>query len=268
MMDYARAGNFRGQPARSTFIDGEIALMLAARQMVRPDARYGPLLARRVDWLVAELSHGPVMCGESYPDECWIFCNTVAAAAIRLSDGLDGRDHAEFLAKWLATIKDKLIHRPSGLLISSFTYEGQPGDGPEGSSIWMAAHCLQVVDPEFARQQYWLAREQLAAECLGFGYAREWPPTRPGLPDVDSGPIVPGLELSAGSTGLAILGAASFGDDAYLEKLLTSLEFGAFPIRRGAELRYGASNQVGDAVLLYALVQGPLWERAAKGGRR
>jgi hypothetical protein len=262
MMDYARAGSFVGQPARSTFVDGEIALMLAARQMVRVEPRNGPLLAGRVDRVVEELSQGPVMCGESYPNECWMFCNTVAVAAVKLSDRVDGRDHGAFVQKWLATVKAKLVHKESGLLVSSFTYGGEPDQGPEGSSIWMAAHCLQVVDPEFARQQYRLAREQLGAEVVGFGYAKEWPGSWVGQPDVDSGPIVPGVELSAGSTGLAMLGAASFGDDEYLRKLLTTLEFGGFPIRRGGELRYGASNQVGDAVLLYALVQGPLWERA------
>src|SRR5947209_9738025 len=67
MMDYARAGSFRAQPPRSTFLDGEIALMLAARQMVRPERRYAPMLASRVDLIEQYLSRGPVMCGESYP---------------------------------------------------------------------------------------------------------------------------------------------------------------------------------------------------------
>ena len=43
--------------------------------------------------------------------------------------------------------------------------------------------------------------------------------------------------------------------------LQTSLEFAAFPIRAHGQLKYGASNQVGDAALLYACVLGPLWER-------
>ena len=87
----------------------------------------------------------------------------------------------------------------------------------------MVAHCLEVVDPEFAAGQYRLAREQIGRELLGFGYAREWPPTWEGTPDVDSGPIVPMLGASAGSSGLAVLGAASFRDDAYLQELLTTL---------------------------------------------
>jgi hypothetical protein len=76
-------------------------------------------------------------------------------------------------------------------------------------------------------------------------------------PDVDSGPIVPWLDASAGSSGLALLGASAFGDRDYLGGLLASLELAGF--REGG--RYRASNQVGDAVILYALSFGPLWRR-------
>ncbi|MFI5380893.1 MAG: hypothetical protein ACHRHE_16465 [Tepidisphaerales bacterium] len=263
LMGYARRGPFIAQPPRSTFLDGEIALMLTVRQLVKPEARYAAPLAQRVDLLLQYMSRGPVLCGESYPDECWMFCNSVAIAAIHLSDRLDGRDHSGFVQRWLATVKSRLIDPTSGLLVSSFTYNGRAMDGPEGSSIWMIAHCLKLVDPDFAAAQYRLARQQIGRRLLGFGYAREWPETWQGATDVDSGPIVPVLGVSAGSTGLAILGAASFHDDAYLRQLLTTLQFAAFPMRHGGELRYAASNQVGDAVLLYALVEGPLWDRAA-----
>jgi uncharacterized protein YjaG (DUF416 family) len=38
----------------------------------------------------------------------------------------------------------------------------------------------------------------------------------------------------------------------------------AFPSRKNGQLKYCASNQVGDAALLYARVLGPLWERTTK----
>jgi hypothetical protein len=235
--------------------------------MVRAEGKYEVPLRERVDLAVAAMERGPVMCGESYPDECWMFCNALAAAAIKMSDRVDGRDHEAFLAKWLETVKTKLVDRKTGLLISSFSYDGRAKDGPEGSSIWMIAHCLQVVDPAFAADQYGRAKKEIGAKVLGFGYAREWPATWQGVVDVDSGPVLPGLDISAGSSGLAILGAASFGDQAYLKELLTTLNFAAFPVREGGELKYAASNQVGDAVLLYAMVQGPLWDRVRGNGQ-
>jgi hypothetical protein len=42
--------------------------------------------------------------------------------------------------------------------------------------------------------------------------------------------------------------------------LLASLRFGAFPQREGDQLRFLASNQVGDAMALYGLLNQPLWE--------
>lgn len=258
MMDYARAGSFKAQPARSVFLDGEIAMMLAARQRVARPSRFDDPLRERVDAIVHSLQPGPVMCGESYPNECWMFCNALAVAAVKSSDRLDGRDHSQFIARWLSTVKEKLIHKESGLLVSSFTYDGQPIDGPEGSSIWTVAHFLNFVDPDFARDQYARARAQIGRNLLGFGYAKEWPPTWVGPMDVDSGPIVPIVGASAGSSGQAVLGAASFNDDAWLRELLTSLQFAGFPTREGDRLSYSASNQVGDALLLYAMVCGPL----------
>jgi hypothetical protein len=131
----------------------------------------------------------------------------------------------------------------------------------------MAAHCLQLIDPEFAADQYRRARRELGQSLLGFGFATEWPASWKGRMDVDSGPVLPLLEISAGSSGLALVGAAAFADEAYLRRLLTSLQFGGFPVRRGKELRFCAANAVGDAVLLYALVQGPLWDEINRRGK-
>jgi len=76
---------------------------------------------------------------------------------------------------------------------------------------------------------------------------------------MDSGPIVPVLGASAGASGHAIIGARAFGDEAFLEALVTSLQLGAFPDTDADGLTYRAGAQVADPVLLYALAQGPLW---------
>lgn len=268
LMGYARGQPFVQQPARSVFVDGEIALMAAARRMVRDEARYADIHRQRVALMLERMEQSPTLCAESYPDECWIFCNTVALAAIRLHDHLDKADHSEFFQRWLTVAKRTLIDPATGMLISSFSLKGQVNDGPEGSSIWMAAHCLQLIDPDFARDQYQRARNLIGRTMLGFGYAREWPNSWTGPQDVDSGPIVPIVGASSGASGLALVGAAAFDDQPFLQALHTSLNFAAFPIRDGGALRYGASNQVGDAVLLYSCLEGPMWERVRQGRQR
>ena len=100
---------------------------------------------------------------------------------------------------------------------------------------------------------------------LGFGYAREWPVSWVGPEDVDSGPVVPGLGISAGSSGLALLGSRAFDDNGVFPRTSTPMDFAAFPtLSAEGRLRYCASNQVGDAVLLYSAVCGPLWNKVRK----
>ncbi len=261
LMGYAKTSPFVCKHGKSLFLDGEIALMLAARQMVEVRDDYGPLLRERVDSMMDYMQKSPVLSGESYPDECWTFCNSIALAAVAMSDVLDGRDHSDFCAKWVQTARERLLHQETGLLLSSYTFDGRPKDGPEGSSIWMAAHCLQLVDEQFARDQYLRAKKELAGSLLGFGFAREWPGSWKGPCDVDAGVVIPVLQLSPSSSGLAFIAASAFGDREFLGKLLNSLNLAGFPVRRDDTLAYCASNQVGQTVLLYSMVLGPLWQK-------
>jgi len=266
LMPYGKYSEFKMQPPRSIFIDGEIGLMLGLRRLLEEKAEYRDLHRERIEVMIDRMQKGAVLCAESYPDECWLFCNSIGLAAIKVGDHLDATDHSEFFARWLASAKANLLDKETGILVSAYDLSGKNvSDGPEGSTIWLVTHCLQLIDPEFAKEQYWLARKHLKADFLGFGYAYEWPGGK-GHDDVDSGPILPLINLSAGSTGLAFLGAASFDDKEYLKLLYRSLEMGAFPVRAPEGIRYCASNAVGDAVLLYSITQGPAWRRIMGGG--
>lgn len=268
LMPYAKARHYVEQPPRSLFLDGEIALMLAVRRVVEEKPAYRTQLAARVEVMLDRMKRSKALVAESYPDECWLFDNVLALAAIRIADKLDGTDHSAFLREWLSTARAKLLHPESGLLVSSFTTDGAHLDGPEGSSIWMTAHALRLIDEDFARDQYRRARKELGRELMGFAWSREWPTSWKNGMDVDSGMVIPVLGVSAGGSGLAFVGASSFGDADYLDKLQTTLDFAAFPVRRAGRVQYCASNQVGDAVLLYASVLGPVWEKIQSGGKR
>lgn len=267
LMPYAKAKPFVTQPARSLFIEGEIALMVAARQVVERRPEYDGILKERIDAMVERLEDSPRHVLESYPDECWLFDHSMALAAIRISDYLDGRDHGAVCRQWLEQAKKTFVDQQTGLLISSFSERREAMDGPEGSSIWLAAHCLRLVDEKFAREQYDLAKQQLARNLCGFAWSREWPVNSRGRLDIDSGAVIPILDVSPGGSGLAFIAAASFGDRDYLQQLHTTLDFAAFPTRDEGALRYSASNQVGDAVMLYSMVLGPMWELVKKGNK-
>lgn len=275
LLPYAGARPFVRQGSgggRSLFVDGELLLMMAIRRLLAEDER----LAAASRGLLAEvreaMAAGPIGCAESYPDECWLFCNTVALAAGRLMEALDGAGAAGAAERrrWAASARARLIDPESGLLVSSFTLDGSRIDGPEGSTIWLAIHMLRLIDPALAREQYDLARAALGRSVLGLGYAREWPPgatgAAAGRQDVDSGEIVPLLEASPSSSGLALLAARSMGDAGWHRDLRTSLQVAAFPAEEGGRRRFRASNAVGDAVILAGLVAGPLWARIGAAG--
>ena len=264
LMDYGQNNRWKQKPARSLFTDGEIALMLGVRCLVENNDVYEKELRRRIELMVNRMNNSPVLCAESYPDECWVFCNTIALAAIKLSDQLNETDHTDFFSQWIDNAKKNLIDKKTGLLPSAFTIDGTPtssAKGPEGSSIWMSCHMLQLIDKNFAQDQYAKAKKELLGDFLGFGYSREWPVSYQGSQDIDSGPVVPFLNASPSASGLAILCAASFKDKENFNKLTLSLNSFAFPKEDSQYLYYQISNPLGDAVLLYGFTVGPIWEK-------
>ena len=260
LMPYAKDRPYRIKPARSLFIDGEIALMMGARRMLEEHPVYAQEMNERLSSIEQTWRANACMASESYPDECWTFDHAVALAAFKVNDRLTGTDHSALCKKWIAVAREKLIDKNTGLLISSYQTDGAPLDGPEGSTIWMVAHCLEVVDETLARDQYRRARKELGRITLGFGYGKEWPKSWDGPRDIDSGVVIPGFEVSAGSSGMAFIAASTFHDWEYLQALASTLDMAAFPLVKNNQLKYCASNQVGDAALLYAAVLGPLWE--------
>jgi len=261
LMPYAKGGKYIMQPGRSLFLDGEIALMLASRRMLEEKAEYKSLLTERVNIMADEFNRSPHLILESYPDECWTFDHCLAFDAMKMADHLDGTDHSKLIHDWIALAKQKLIDPQSGLLVANFSIDGTPMNGPQGSTLWMAAHALQILDPEFARDQYQRTRKQLGEITLGFGYAHEWPANWKGLANIDSGPIVPFFNISAGSSGIAFIGASAFDDEPFLKSLNSTVEFAGFPSRKKDRLKYCASNQVGDTAMLYAATLGPVWQK-------
>ncbi|AKU97422.1 hypothetical protein AKJ09_04086 [Labilithrix luteola] len=259
MLPYAKRGPFRDPFAHSLFIDGELVAMIAARDLVEPRIATRHEAETRAARIERAMRASPSFSGESYPDECWTFCNTTALAGLAMFDRATGAHHDDLARDWIEHAKAHLVDPKTGILVSSYTWDGEVLDGAEGSSIWMSAHNLLFVDEAFARDQYDRARRELGASFLGFGWAREWPASSQARPDIDSGPIVPLLDASAGSSGLALLGASAFRDEQWFGNLLSSLELTAFRDERTGH--YRASNDVGDAVLGYALSFGPLLER-------
>jgi hypothetical protein len=248
-------------------VDGEVALMLGLRCLVEDKPSYREELDRRIREIVSRMEASPSLSAESYPDECWTFCNVTALSALRVSDCLNGTDHGGLVRRWIAYAKANLVDPRTGLLISAYRLNGQRIYAPEGSSIWYVSHHLRLLDESFGRQQYDLAKKHLAGRFLGFAFAREWPPGLEDQMDVDSGLVVPLLGASVGSSGLAFIAAGTYGDVDFLRSLAGGVQAFGFPVEADGGLKYAAGNQVGDAVMLYGLTVGPAWQKVAEGRR-
>lgn len=259
LLPYAHRGPWRTN-GRSLFVDGEVAMVLEARLLLGPRHDLEAPLDVRIAAIERAMGESPTVSGESYPDEAWTFCNTTALAALRMHDARVGTDHGPLARRWLTYAKAHLIDPKTGMLVSRYRYEGHVDEGPEGSSIFMAAHNLLLWDDAFARDQYERARRSLTFSVLGFGLAREWPSKDSAGVDVDSGPIVPVLGASPGASGMALLGAAAFGDTAFQRELGRSLNLAAIPqAPRHGERTFAAAGAMGDAVVLHARTAGPLF---------
>jgi hypothetical protein len=165
--------------------------MMGARRMLEEKADYKQPMTERLRIIEHRLLTNPTLAQESYPDECWTFDHAVALAAFKVADKLDGTDHSALCRAWIEMAKQRLVHKDTGLLVSSYDTHGNQLDGPEGSTIWMVTHCLAVVDEAFARDQYQRARNELGRTTLGFGYGKEWPTSWEGPRDIDSGMVIP-----------------------------------------------------------------------------
>jgi hypothetical protein len=261
LMAYADDAPFIDPDGRSVFVDGEIAMMLGARRLVREDPELATLHRERNASIVDQFEASPALLPESYPDEAWLFCNTNALVALRMADAMDDSDHSDLVDRWVARARRRLVEPSTGMLGSEFTWSGQVMDGPEGSSVWLVAVNLLVLDEAFGRDQYERAHEALVDDFMDLAYAREWGPGWQGPVDVDSGPIVPFLDASPSSSGFALMASRAFGDEPTHQALVRSLDVADTLVRVVPHMMSMADNAVGDAVLLHALTFGPLWRK-------
>jgi hypothetical protein len=261
LLPYAGASAWVGD-GRSLFVDGELALLAGARRVVRDDSPAVRALHReRVGRVEDAFDAAPRGLPESYPDEAWVFCVTNALAALRVADVVDGSDHGERIRAWTSEARSALVEPETGLLGSSFRTDGTMLDGPEGSTVWLVATNLLLLDPVLAQEQYVRARAALLHSLGGLAWASEWGPGWQGPVDVDSGPIVPIVDASPSSSGFAILAARAFDDEPTFEALGRSLGAADLVVNLDPRLGLLADNAMGDVIVWHGLTFGPLWDR-------
>ncbi|MEU8188933.1 hypothetical protein [Micromonospora carbonacea] len=223
----------------------------------------------------------------AYPGQAWPVDSTVAVASLRLHDALlpsgalppdplrpgassPGAPSTEAppgdpppprfagtVARWLDGVRQRLDPRTGLLPHRVDPATGAPAEVARATSQSVIQRFLVDVDPAFARAQYLTFRERFVASPLGLGPAvREYPDGTAGPGDVDSGPLLLGVSLSA---TVVTLGAAQSQGDAALAGALASYgDLVGLPVDTPATRRYAFGVlPVGDAFLAWSKTARP-----------
>jgi hypothetical protein len=132
--------------------------------------------------------------------------------------------------------------------------DGRPHDAPRGSGTALAAYFAGFADRRVAeRLAQGLFRHE--ATFFGFGAIREYADGYAGVGDVDSGPVLLGVSVSA--TGFALAPARALGYRSDFERLYRTTDLFGAPVASGGERRFLSGGPIGNALLLALLTSGP-----------
>lgn len=194
----------------------------------------------------------------AYPGQAWPVDNVVAVASLALYGNMfDSERYSDTVSQWLEDAQTQL-DPTTGLLPHQVDAQtGEMLDGARGSSQSIINRFLPVIDPVWAQSQYTLFREQFATTILGIPGIREYPLGLDGVGDVDSGPLIAGISLSA---TVVTAGAARLqGDDALADPIFNAGEALGMSISLGGAKRYAFGLlPIGDAFVAWAKSAVPL----------
>jgi len=223
------------------------------------DSTFPRSLAAQHDALIAayerRLLASPNALIETYPGEAYPTDVAAVAAAIAVHGRATGADHRRVIAHWAAQVKKVQLDPHSGLVIQRLgAVDKRPHDAPRGSGTGLAAYFAGFADRATAQllTQGLLRHE---ATLFGFGAIREYADGYHGRGDVDSGPVILGVSVSA--TGFALAPARAFGHGQSFLRLYRTANLFGVPFSSDGRTRFATGGPIGNALLLAFLTSGP-----------
>ncbi|HEX7700927.1 MAG TPA: hypothetical protein VF403_09400, partial [Kofleriaceae bacterium] len=212
-------------------------------------------LARRHDALIVayerRLLASPTGLIETYPGEAYPTDVAAVAAAIAVHARATHTHHDAVLRHWAEQVRRIQLDPKSGLVIQRMdAITGKPHDAPRASGTGLAAYFAGFADRDVARV---LATGVLRQVSTRFGFAgiREYPDGHGGPGDIDSGPVLLGISVSA--TGFALASARALDDRDAFVALYRTVDLFGLPIGDGDRRRFMVGGPIGNALLLALL---------------
>jgi hypothetical protein len=192
----------------------------------------------------------------SYTSQTWPVDSVVAIAALRLHDKLYPARFTNTIERWKSAARQS-AEASTGLLPHRVDYQtGEMLEGARASSQSLIVRFLIEIDPTWAQTQYTSFRQQFIRPVFGIYGTHEYPRGVFGQGDVDSGPLIGGVSLSA--TVVSLAATQVYGDNNLADAYLQAGEALGFPWQSGAEKSYAFGLlPVGDAFLVWAKTSSP-----------
>jgi hypothetical protein len=244
---------------------GYANLALSMLRLVDAATPQAALNDELTDALARRLAAAPHGLVETYPGEAYPLDVAMVGGSIALHDCAVGRQERDFMATWRRVFA-RYVERDTGFLYqAALASSGVPIDSPRGSGTALAAYALSFADEDLSRRLYGALREQ-RVDVLGFGMMREYPRGFTGHGDIDSGPVLFGLGVSA--TGFGLAGARLYGDQATFTQLYRTVDLFGVPLHGGQQRHFLSGGPLGNAILLAMTSASFDWKRACRGATR
>lgn len=235
---------------------GYIALALGLAREIDPDLPEARLHDALIEALVQRTEADPLGIVETYPGEAYPCDLASIAGAIGQYDRVTGADHGALLRRLAEIHRTHFVDPASGYYVQAVDVAtGAPRDLPRGSGTALGAYFWSFADASLSRELAHALLHRGRVEVLGFGAVREHPAGVEGRGDIDSGPVVLGVSVSA--TGFALASARLLGErDAFRSLHRTATLFGV-PVRRETTTRFLSGGPLGNAILLAMMTARP-----------
>ncbi|HEU5074310.1 MAG TPA: hypothetical protein VFU02_09055 [Polyangiaceae bacterium] len=195
----------------------------------------------------------------TYPNEYYPVDNLAAIGALALHARVTGADRDAELEALVGAVRARYLDRTTGLLIQRVDGHGRAVDAGRGSGTALGAYFASWASPALASSLHGALKHHLTRTPLGFGMVREYV-HEGGSGDIDSGPILLGMSISA--TGFSLASARVTGDFAHFEAVYRTAHLFGAPTRTGPNLTFVTGGPLGNALML-ALMTAP---RPGEGG--
>jgi len=226
-------------------------LAISMLRLVHPETAFARQNDRVTAALARRLAHAPHALIETYPGSSFPTDVAACVAAVSLHARATGAPRPGWLARWEREYRARWIDPRTGYLWQQGDWRtGAHRDAPRGSGTAVAAYFFTFVDVALVKDlERALARHE--SSLLGFGAVREYAEGHAGPGDVDSGPVVLGVSVTA--TGFALGAARAAGDRALFTDVMRTTHLFGVPTGRDGGTWFATGGPFGNALLLAQL---------------